>query len=493
MKNISLSKSLYMDGLRCPRLLFLKINRADLAEPLDPQTQYLFETGHRVEEYARQAFPGGTLIGHGHTGPFAGFLAETEEVLRSDAPFIYEAAFATNCMHCRTDILNRMSEGRWGLAEIKMCTRVKPELVDDIAFQVCCMRAAGHTVDRAHLLHIYKEYVRHGEIEPTKLFASVDLTKDVNERSINVPSKVNSLIELVQEPVPPQATIGTRCKNPGKCPFYQYCHGNIPEGSVYELPYGAGLIPALLAKGITRLADIPSTIPLSERQSALVRSARLGRPVINVGVIKRFLQQLKYPVYFLDFETINSCIPPYNNSSPYERLPFQFSLHVQQTKGGPLNHFEFLAESTSDPRQRICEELIGLLGTSGSIAAWNASFEKGALTILAERFPEHAGRVSSLLGRFVDLMIPFKSGAYTDYRCQGSASIKKVLPVLVPGLSYENLAIGKGEEAALLFQKFVDGQMTNVEFAAIQNALLSYCCLDTQACVQILDVLHKLS
>src|SRR5271157_2719094 len=215
MKKISLSKSLYMDGLRCPRLLWLKINRPELSEPPDPQTLYLFETGHRVEEYARKAFPGGTLIGNGHTGPFAGLLVETEQALRSGPPFVYEAAFATDRMHCRTDILHRMSEGRWDVAELKMSTHQKPEHLDDLAFQVCCMREAGHAVDRAHLLHINSGYIRSGEIQPTELFTAVDLTKEVNERATNVASKVNSLIALVQEPVPSQATIGSRCKNPG--------------------------------------------------------------------------------------------------------------------------------------------------------------------------------------------------------------------------------------------------------------------------------------
>jgi len=493
MKKISLSKSLYMDGLRCPRLLWLKINRPELSEPPDPQTLYLFETGHRVEEYAWKAFPGGTLIGQGRTGPFAGLLVETEQELRSGSPFVYEAAFATDRMHCRTDILHRMSEGRWDVAELKMSTHQKPEHLDDLAFQVCCMREAGHAVDRAHLLHINSGYIRSGEIQPTELFTAVDLTKEVNERATNVASKVNSLIALVQEPVPSQATIGSRCKNPGTCPFYQYCHANIPEGSVYELPYGAGLIPLLLAKGIARLADIPSSIPLSERQSALVRSAKLGQPVIKTGAIKKFLQQLKYPVYFLDFETISSCIPPYDNSSPYERLAFQFSVHVQQTKGGTPAHFEFLAESASDPRKRVCEKLIDLLGTSGSIVAWNAPYEKSVLTILAKRFPEYAGRVASLLPRFVDLIIPFKSSAYSDYRFHGSASIKKILPVLVPSLSYDNLAIGKGDEASLLFQRYVDGRMSDAQWAAIKENLREYCSMDTHACVQILDVLHRLS
>jgi hypothetical protein len=494
MKKISLSKSLYMDGLRCPRLLYLKINRPDLAEPPDPQTQYLFATGHRVEEYARQLFPGGLLIGKGHRGPFARFLAETEEATATDAPFLYEAAFANGQMHCRTDILHRQDCRRWNIAEIKMSSRVKPEHIDDVSFQFGCVQDSGHAIDRAYLVYINNKYVRFGEIEPNKLFVSVDLTKEVTEKAISVRCKAHNLIGLVQEAVPPQAIIGSRCTEPGKCPFYKYCHDAVPEGSVYELPYGAKLIPLLLAKGIFRLADIPLDFPLSQRQAALVRSAKSGHSVVNVGAIKAFLQQLKHPLYFLDFETVNPCIPPYNNSSPYQKIPFQVSVHVQQTKGGGLEHYEFLPNNPIDPRKQLCDALIELLGdNNGTILAWNASFEKSVLSGLGERFPQVAGKIHAIISRVADLIIPFRSGAYSDFRFNGSASFKKVLPVLVPSLSYGNLAIGKGDDASLQFQKYVDGQMSDTEWSGIRKDLCDYCATDTLAMVKILDVLHKLS
>jgi hypothetical protein len=245
--------------------------------------------------------------------------------------------------------------------------------------------------------------------------------------------------------------------------------------------------------GIHRLEDIPSSFPLSTPQATLVESARTKQPVINSGAIKEFLKQLKYPIFFLDFETISSAIPPYDNSSPFERIPFQFSLHVQEVKGGELQHYEFLPKTASDPRERLCKELLGLLGSSGSIVAFNAPFEESVLRTLSERLPKYSVKIYALLERFVDLIVPFKSGAYTDYRCQGSASLKKVLPVLVPSLSYGNLAIGKGDDASLQFQKFVDAQMSTTEWGTIRQDLLDYCAMDTLAMEEILNVLYKLT
>jgi len=494
MKKNSLSKSQFMDGLRCPRLLWLEINRPELADPLDEQSKYLLEMGHRVEEYARQVFPGGLLIGNGHSGSFAQSLEETELAMKSEWPFLYEAAFASETMRCRIDILNRTCRNRWLLAEVKMSSQVKPEFLDDIAFQISCMREAGYAVDKSYLVHIYNQYVRNGEIEPAKMFTSVELTEKVAAKAIIVPARVNQLLGLLYKGIEPRANLGTRCKDPGKCRFYQYCHSGIPEGSVYELPYGGKLIPELLAKGITKLVDIPPTTPLSERQRALVQSAKTGKAVINVRAIKEFLGQFKYRrLCLLDFEGLGSHnpLPNFQNSAPYERIPFQFSLHVQETKNGELTHYEFLPETRDDPRPRLCEALLDFLGTSGSIIAWNASYEKSVLSTLSVRFPKYSERIKALQDRFVDLMIPFRSGAYTDYRCHGSASIKKVLPILVPNLSYGDLNIAQGDVASLKFQKYIDGQISDVEWKATMKDMLRYCSLDSQAMVEILNVLYK--
>jgi hypothetical protein len=492
MNNIKLSKTDYLEGLRCPKLLWLRKNRPALAEQTDPQTEYLFETGHRVEEYARQLFPGGVLIGNGERGMFSELLAETEVAMSTtDVKHLYEATFSTNRMICCTDILHRWNS-RWNLGEVKSCTTQKPEHLDDLAFQVCCLQDSGHTVEQSYLVHLNNGYIRQSEIDPHCLFIAIDLTKETMQESNNVHGKVQNLIQISQETAPPQQIIGSQCKNPGKCPFYRYCHSKIPQGSIYELPNANKIIPILLSRGIHNLTEIPLTFPLSRQQSALVQSARMGRPVVNVRLVKEFLKQFKYPLFFLDFETISSAIPPYDNSSPYERVPFQFSLHVQETKGGELRHFEFLPESASDPRQRVCEELIDLLGVSGSIVAYNAAFEKSVLTTLAERFPQYSERINGQIKRLVDLIVPFKSGDYSDYRFHGSASIKKVLPALVPSLSYDHLTIGKGDDASLQFQKFVDGQISLPGWRAIRQDLLAYCALDTQAMVEILNVLYKM-
>lgn len=492
MRKISLSKSLFIEGLRCARLLWLRINKPQLAAPLDAQTEYLFKTGHRVGELARQLFPGGTLIGEGQHGAFARFLAETEAAMASDCPYLFEGAFANETMLCRSDILHRWDDQKWNLAEVKMSGELKSEHPQDVAFQCRCIEDSSHRVDRKYLIHVNKSYIRVGAIEPEKLFVAEEITREVNAEMSGIPAKVEQLIAVARRAEPPDEIVGSRCLAPGRCPFFDYCHSTIPEGSVHELPYGNKLIPLLLERGISKLEDIPTGFPLSQRQAAQVESARTRQPVINLVAIKAFLQQLRYPIHYLDFETVNPCLPVFDHSSPYQKIAFQFSVHTQETAGGELWHHEYLPDNANDPREQICNTLIDILGDHGSILSWNASFEKSILSGLGEKFPKVAGRIDAIISRVVDLIIPFRSGSYSDFRFNGSASLKKVLPVLVPSLTYSGMTIGKGDEASLCFQKFIDGNMTAEEWAALRQDLLAYCKLDTQAMASILDVLYKL-
>jgi hypothetical protein len=257
------------------------------------------------------------------------------------------------------------------------------------------------------------------------------------------------------------------------------------------LPYGKSLIPSLIESGITLLKDIPNGISLSTRQSALVKSATAGKPVINAHAINSFLSTIKHPAFYLDFETTSPCIPLLNNSRPYEKIPFQFSLHVQNKPKAGLQHYHYLPEQACDPRISLLEELLPLLGSHGSIITWNSSFEISVLKGLAKRFPQYSGSLNSIIDRIFDLIVPFRSGAYSDVRFAGSASLKKVLPVLVSSLTYTGMAISKGDDASLSYELFLEGKTLPEEWESIRNDLLVYCKLDTLAMVEIHEVLKK--
>lgn len=181
----------------------------------------------------------------------------------------------------------------------------------------------------------------------------------------------------------------------------------------------------------------------------------------------------------------------FDNSRPYQQICFQFSLHVQRTPGGELEHYEYLHEEMgTDPRPGLIRRLIDTIGDTGSVVVYNQGFEQGRNTEMARDFPEYADQLLAINERMLDLLIPFRGrGLYRP--CQkGSASIKQTLPAFVPEMSYENLGIHNGTEASDQFMDFMTGKQTTEQTVTMMHNLREYCGQDTMAMVRLLDVVQ---
>ena len=217
-----------------------------------------------------------------------------------------------------------------------------------------------------------------------------------------------------------------------------------------------------------------------------VQSEVNGTTHIDIEEIRNFTNGLIYPLYFLDFETIGPAVPKYNGSRPYQQLVFQYSLHIQETLTSVIEHREYLADPTKDPRIGFIEQLIQDCGTSGDILVYNIGFERGKLNDLIEAFPNYSIQLRGVINRLKDLMIPFQQKWYYKPEMKGSYSIKNVLPALVPELSYNDLEIKEGGTASNTFLSMVNGSFEgNTEEAREQ--LLEYCKRDTFAMVKIIE------
>ena len=229
---------------------------------------------------------------------------------------------------------------------------------------------------------------------------------------------------------------------------------------------------------------------LNANQVLQVESEVNGTTHIETDQIRGFVKELSYPLYFLDFETINPAVPIYDGSKPYQQLVFQYSLHIQETPTSELKHREYLADPNKDPRIGFIEQLINDCGTIGDVLVYNISFERGKLNDLAEVFPIYSKAIKDIVIRLKDLMMPFQKKWYYTPEMKGSYSIKFVLPALVPELSYNELEIKEGGKASNTFLSMVNGSFKGDE-AKVRSQLLEYCKLDTYAMVKILERLKK--
>jgi len=270
------------------------------------------------------------------------------------------------------------------------------------------------------------------------------------------------------------------------------CWGFLPKHNVTELYRGAKKQYELVEKGIFRLADIPADFRLTDSQKIQVTAERTGKPHLDAEAIGEFLKSLKYPLYFLDFETFATGVPLIDNARPYQQIPFQYSLHILNSPDGEPVHYSYLAEGPIDPRPDSLKGLRQLLGTKGAIVTFNSSFEIARLNEMSRDYPEYRGWYEKIKPRIADLIVPFRRFAYYHPDQEGTASIKNVLPALT-GRSYGDLNVHEGGTASLEFLRVTFGQVTAEERDRVRKDLLVYCELDTEGMIDILRALIRLS
>jgi uncharacterized protein DUF2779 len=396
----------------------------------------------------------------------------------------------TRCFS-RADILDPVEQNRWDIIEVKSPTDVKPVHLHDLAFQRYVYEGAGLSIRNCYVLHVNNCYVRSGAINPAAFFSKIDVTNGVAALVPEVEAKVAKMLQVLDLQKCPEIRISPHCDDPYECALKPICWSFLPQPNVFDLRNGRQKRWDLFARCVLRLEEIPADLALSDRQSRQVAAHRSGFPHIDREAIRKFIDRLIYPLYFLDFETIFPAIPLFDRSKPYGQIPFQFSLHVKTTPAAEPQHYGFLADGCGDPRLAFLTELKRLLGVNGSIISYNTKFEVARISECAGFFPEYQSWCDSTLPRFVDLLEVFDSLDYYDPAQSGSASLKAVLPALT-GKSYDGLKIQDGEAAGREFMRITFGEIGLDERQRVRQQLEEYCQQDTQALIDILLALQRL-
>ena len=490
-----LSKSRYTQFRACDKALWLNVFKPELAV-IDANTQARFTAGTEVGELARGLFgpfedmtirkPDGHL-------DYAGMIERTKEAMARGVENICEAAFSFNGNYCAVDILHKV-DGGYVINEVKSSTDpIKDIYFWDVAFQKWVLTGCGINVMGTNLVCIDTEYVRHGEIEINKLFMVTDISAGVDEELPFIEDNIADA-KMVLDGDEPGNDISIECNNPYPCAFWQYCTKHLPNPSVFDLYYMKKTQKFdLYHSGVIKYEDLGDQ-KLTKIQQMQVAGALDGEVNINKDGIREFLDTLSYPLYFLDFETIQPPIPLYDGTRPYQQITTQYSLHIQDKEGGELRHLEFLAPSREAPLRPLAERLCHDIPADVCVVAYNKAFECTRIGELAELFPDLADHLLAIKDNIKDLLVPFQAGCYYLPSMGGSFSIKSVLPALFPNdpeLDYHALdeLCQNGSMAMNLYPMLKD--MEPEKEARARRALLDYCCLDTLAMVKVLSKLYE--
>lgn len=472
-----LSKADYALGCFCSKALWLKKNNRELYRFSD-------ENDCSVQNLAHQLYPAGIRITAEYWDVLNGVM-QTKKLAADNSVLFNAVAELPQGMFCHADILQK--DGRsWNLIEIKAANSVKPEHVNDITFQYNVFSKAGYPIKNCFVLHLNKDYVRGAELDVYQLFVLENVTDMVLQKSAEVAEVSAHLLNIELQPEAPQVFVDKKCL---ECEFYSCCGKGIPEYSILNI-FRANQIKATYDKNASYdIMDLAAE-EYSGKTAIDIRAWQNQEIYVDKVQIQNFLDELIYPLYYLDDETFMSPVPLFSASGPYQQIPFQFSLHIQDKPGGECRHISFLHKERSDPRRAMAECMVQSCGKTGSVVVYNEVFEKTRNKELAAMFPDLADDIYAINDRVVDQLLPFRNRGLYHYSQHSSASIKKVLPAFA-SLSYDDLEIHNGSEAMEGYLDFIQGNLLPQEEQKLFASLETYCEQDTYAMVLLMDVLYQ--
>jgi len=472
-----LSKSRVLDGLQCPKRLFLQVHHRELAE-VDPSTAYRFQVGHRVGEVARSLRPTGRLISEKDSDAA---LRQTErEFAGAGDRVVFEGAVAYGGVLIRADILSR--EGTdMALHEVKSSTSIKDYHYPDVAVQSWTLKGAGLPLSQSFVTHIDRSFVYQGDGRYAGLFRDTEVSAAMAPFVTQVAGWVESFSRMLEGAAPEEET-GTHCHDPFECPFLAHCSADDPAYPVEILPRGGKAVAALRAAGYRDLRDVPEGMLAAPRHIRVWSATKAGQADIVKGAGAE-LAALPYPRFHIDFETVQMAVPIWAGTKPYEQLPFQWSCHVEKADGS-LDRGGFLDLSGMPPMRAFAESLIDFVGPDGPVFSYTG-FEQTILKQCGVWFPDLAQRLNQIIDRLVDLR-PLAERGYYHPAMMGSWSIKAVLPTVAPDLDYAKLGeVQDGGQAGVAYLEAIDPGTTTERRQAIDAALRAYCANDTLAMVRL--------
>lgn len=476
-----ITKKQFLAAVACPVRGWL-LRHAPAQGPLGPAEELRVEEGLEIHHRARKLFPEGIMV----TGDNETCVRRTQELLSKAATEVtFEGTFVHEVFVAKADILIRRASG-WKLLEVKSDVNDNEELIDDLSYTTFAALKAGLPLSSCCLLLVNRAY-RLG-MSTENLLTEIDHTKEALARAAEFEEVSDEIAKALTGNMKPPEELRWECKG---CEFFRECVGHGIEHHIFTLPrISHTRFCQLRDMGVDSIEDIPADFKLTELQSRVRQAVKTGVTCIDVEGLRCALRSIRYPAHYLDFETVQTCVPLYKDIAPYEQLVTQYSLHICDEQGEVLEHREFLADPLRDCRRTLAENLLQDCGRKGSIVVYTA-FEKTIITGLARSFPDLGDDLDGLIRRLYDLCDVLREYLYHP-EFHGSFSIKQVLPAVAPFMTYGGMAVENGLDASAMFAFMARGRYRGRQAKKVRRDMLEYCRMDTLAMVTVVDVLRTM-
>lgn len=414
--------------------------------------------------------------------------------------WLVKARFELAGLRIKIPLMHKVEE-KWDIYFILIGLYAKEDDLQYYCNNIWVLERLGIKVGKIRIIHLNKNYVRSNELDLNELFiCAEDFTNPKGVPLVNITSEVKSHLTNLYPIMEEMKAVADLKEYPAKknkacirkvrCGYYQQCFSeeeSLEDDSILTL-VSSQYKNKMFEDGIRLLKDAPlDYIEGTRQQYAQIMASQNGGLFMDKLALKHWLDHsLVYPLCYLDFEWETFAIPPYASLKPFDVVPFEYSLHIEQ-EDGTLEHKEYVG--VKDCRKEFIEHLISDLPSTGSIVAYNGEgAEKIRLLELANQFPEYKEELEKMAARIVDLSIPFINGLIYDIRMRGFYSLKVLLNVFTEK-SYSDLAISHGMDAVYQW-RMLDKEEKN-ENEHIADDLMKYCGMDTYAMVLLVKWLKK--
>ena len=235
---MAVSKTDFVRGLQCEKMLWLDAHRPDL-KIIPPEVQARLDAGNEFGDQAMGIFGDfveTTVYREDGRLHFAAMIEKTAELLSAGEEVVCEGSFSWYGNFCAADILKREKDG-YALYEVKNTYTVRSEFLKDLGFQRLILRKCGLKITSCHLV-LRGDAPEDTELSPIERadnvdyaerkgfrYKIVDVTKETKPYEWLASERIFELSKLKRKDAPqPNIPIGCHCDEPYRCWYYEHCH-----------------------------------------------------------------------------------------------------------------------------------------------------------------------------------------------------------------------------------------------------------------------------
>lgn len=483
-----ISKTSFLKFDQCSKSFFLYKKFPQLKDTLTKEKQLIFNRGNKIGVLAQQLFPGGIDVSL-QTNNLQQALDLTRELVLKKQPVIYEATFVFNSVLVMVDVLH-LNETGYTAYEVKSSLKISDVYIKDACLQYYVLKNTLNNVCDFFLVTINPEYTLREKTDVKMYFKKRSIKQNAEKNLSFFEEQIKNALFVLEKNTVPDLPVGKHCFSPYQCDFLGACwkNTNNPK-SIFNLgKIDKDVLYNWHKSGIDTVDKIPNLEKQLPQVQIQVNCMLQQQEFFNKEALTKWFTGLDENCAFLDMEVWSPAVPVYQNTNPFEQIPFLFSLCFNS--GETIQFKEYLKPVNEDARDMFLVELLKATSDFSKVIVFDKNLEVGILSQLQKKFPDYSESIQSLTNKLYDLADIVNHLYYYHPGLKGNFSLKGIASVVYPESTYNNLEISSGIIAMNVYESLLK-EINPIIAETKKQQLVDYCNMDTISCLRFFRYLKE--